>query len=134
MTQPEDFGKLILRLTLGVLILLHGIAKIGTGIGFVANLLQGHGLPAELAYIVYVGEIVAPALIIVGLTTRLAATIVAISMAAAFWLVHMNELTQLDKTGGWALELQGMYLFGALSLAFLGAGRLSLGGINGRFN
>ena len=30
--MANDLGKLILRLTLGVLILLHGIAKIGGGI------------------------------------------------------------------------------------------------------
>jgi putative oxidoreductase len=32
------------------------------------------------------------------------------------------------------LELQGLYLFGALSIALLGAGRFSVGGLKGRFN
>jgi putative oxidoreductase len=40
----------------------------------------------------------------------------------------------LTKTGGWALELQGLFLIGALVVALLGAGRFSLGGANGRLN
>ena len=40
----------------------------------------------------------------------------------------------MSKTGGWALELQGMFFFAALAVALLGAGRLSMGGINGRLN
>jgi putative oxidoreductase len=46
----------------------------------------------------------------------------------------MPELLTLSQTGGWALELQGMYLFTALAVALLGAGRLSAGGIWGRWN
>jgi putative oxidoreductase len=40
----------------------------------------------------------------------------------------------LNETGGWALELQGMYLGAAVAVALLGAGRFSLGGATGRFN
>src|SRR5690606_27553055 len=50
------------------------------------------------------------------------------------WLVHMGEMFQLTKTGGWALELQGLFLFSALAVALLGAGRYSVGGIGGRWN
>jgi putative oxidoreductase len=48
--------------------------------------------------------------------------------------VHLSQLTALADTGGWALELQGMYLGAALAIALLGAGRFSLGGGNGRWN
>jgi putative oxidoreductase len=40
----------------------------------------------------------------------------------------------MSDTGGWALELQGMYLGAAIVLALLGAGRFSVGGTAGRFN
>jgi putative oxidoreductase len=46
----------------------------------------------------------------------------------------MKDLGALNKQGGWALELQGMFLFGALAVAFLGAGRFSVGGTGGRYN
>ncbi|HZF84687.1 MAG TPA: DoxX family protein [Burkholderiaceae bacterium] len=131
MTKSDDFGKLILRVALGVLILLHGIAKLHTGVGGIGGMLASHGLPAATAYLVYVGEIVAPVLLIVGLFTRPAAWVVVINMLVALWLVHTKDLAALNNQGGWALELQGMFLFSALAVAFLGGGRI---GIGGRFN
>lgn len=130
----EDTGKLILRVALAALILLHGVAKITGGVGFIAGMLQKNGLPGGLAYLVLVGEVLAPLLMIIGAWTRLAALIIAGNMIVAIGLVHMDELLTLGKTGGWALELQGMFLFSAIAVAFLGAGRYSMGGINGRMN
>lgn len=130
----EDWGKLLLRVVLGVLVLLHGIAKVMGGPDFIMGLLTKYGLPAQLGYLVYVGEVLAPLLVIIGLWTRPAALIIAVNMVVAIGLVHMPELLTLSQTGGWALELQGMFLFGALAIALLGAGRLSVGGIWGRWN
>lgn len=134
MYAKDDLGKLILRLTLGILIILHGIAKISSGPGFVMGQLSNAGLPAQIGYLVYVGELIAPALLIAGVWTRLAALVIVGNMLFAVWLVHMGDLASLSKTGGWALELQGMFLFTALALVFLGAGRYSMGGSGGRFN
>ncbi|HEY4541262.1 MAG TPA: DoxX family protein [Noviherbaspirillum sp.] len=133
-SSSDDLGKLILRLALGILILLHGIAKLTGGVGFIAGMLGKMGMPEALAYLVYVGEVLAPALLIIGLWTRPAALIVEINMVVAIWLVHMGELFQLTKTGGWALELQGIYLATALAIALLGAGRYSVGGVAGKWN
>jgi putative oxidoreductase len=129
MFKSDDTGKLVLRLALGILILLHGVAKVTKGVdgvGGVGGMLASHGLPAFLAYAVYVGEILAPVLLIVGLFTRPAAVIVAINMLVAIWLVHRKDLGALNGQGGWALELQGMFLFAAISLAFTGGGRFGL--------
>ncbi|NDZ16446.1 GntR family transcriptional regulator [Variovorax sp. WS11] len=134
MIRSDDTGKLILRLALGILMLLHGIAKINGGVGFAASMLTAHGLPGALAYLVYVGEIVAPVLLIIGLYTRPAAWIVVINMLVAIWLVHMKQIGMLNKQGGWELELQGLFLFSALAVAFMGAGRFSVGGTGGRYN
>lgn len=134
MTRTDDTGKLILRLALGIMILLHGIAKISTGVSGVGGMLASQGLPSALAYLVYVGEIVAPVLVIIGFYTRPAAWIIAINMVVAIWLVHMKDLLVLGKNGGWALELQGMFLFAAIAVALLGAGRLSVGGSSGKYN
>ena len=134
MSQADDAGKLVLRVTVGVLVLLHGIAKIANGPDHILGLMEKIGMPPELGYAVYIGEVIAPVLLIVGLFTRPAALIVAINMIVAIYLVHMNELFALGKTGGWALELQGMFLFGALAVALLGAGRYSVGGPYGKWN
>lgn len=132
--EVEDWGKLVLRITLGVLVLLHGIAKVMGGPAFVMELLAKHGMPLQAGYLVYVGEVLAPLLVIIGLWTRPAALIIVVNMVVAFALVHMPALLTLSPTGGWALELQGMFLFGALAVSLLGAGRLSVGGIWGRWN
>lgn len=130
----EDMGKLILRATLAILILFHGVAKIFGGVGFITGLVAKAGLPPALGYLVYVGEVVAPLLLLLGIWTRPAALVVAINMIVAVLLVHMHELFTLTKTGGWALELQGLFFASALAVAFLGAGRYSVGGTSGRWN
>ncbi|MDB5732436.1 MAG: GntR family transcriptional regulator [Variovorax sp.] len=134
MTRSDDTGKLVLRLALGIMVLLHGLSKLGSGVGPISGMLAAHGLPGALAYLVYIGETVAPVLLIAGVFTRAAACIVVVNMLFAFGLVHMKDLFALGKTGGWALELQGMYLFAAVAIALLGAGRLSLGGTGGKLN
>lgn len=130
----EDAGKLVLRLAVGGLVLLHGLAKLVGGVDFIAGLLAKVGLPPALGYLVFVGEVLAPLLLIAGLWTRPAALVIVINMIVAVLLVHTGELFALSKTGGWALELQGMFLFGALAVALLGAGRYSVGGAHGRWN
>ncbi|MDQ3562693.1 MAG: hypothetical protein M3436_00640 [Pseudomonadota bacterium] len=57
---------------------------------------------------------------------------IAINMVIA--VMHAYQVFTMSKTGGWALELQGMFVFAALAVTVLGAGRLSMGGINGRLN
>lgn len=130
----EDTAKLLLRLTLGVLMLLHGIDKITGGIDPILGMVTKAGLPAAFGYLVYVGEVVAPLLLIVGAWTRAAAVVLAINMVIALALVHAAQLATLAPTGGWALELQGFYLAVALAIALLGAGRYSAGGVDGRWN
>ena len=133
-TSTEDLGKLVIRSALAILVLLHGIAKLIGGIDGIAGMVTNAGLPAVFAYGVYVGEVVAPLLVLIGLWTRAAAAVMAINMVVAIMLVHIPELAQMNKMGGWALELQGMFLFGAIAVALLGAGRYSVGGANGKWN
>lgn len=128
-TTQHDLGKLILRVTLGVLILLHGIAKLKGGVGGIEDMLAGHGLPRELAYGAFLGEVLGPLLLIVGYYARIGAVLIAVNMLFAFALAHMGDLRQLTDQGGWALELQGMFLGSAIALALIGPGRF---GINSR--
>ncbi|MES2958385.1 MAG: DoxX family protein [Pseudomonadota bacterium] len=127
----EDCAKLLLRVSLGVLLLLHGVAKISNGIDPILGAVAQAGLPAALAYGVYVGEVVAPLLLIVGVWTRASAIVIAINMVVAVLLVHMKDLGSLSQSGGWALELQAFYLVSALAVALLGPGRLAAGSERG---
>jgi putative oxidoreductase len=124
--QYEDIGKLVLRLALGGLMLFHGVAKLTGGIGFIADVAAKAGLPSFIAYGVYIGEVIAPALLIAGWYSRIAAAVIAINIVFAIGLVHMPELFTLGGSGGWALELQGMFLFTAVAVALLGPGRFSI--------
>lgn len=132
--MAEDAGKLVLRVTVGVLVLLHGIAKIINGPGHILGMVEKIGLPDFLGYAVFIGEVLAPVLVIIGLFTIPAALIIVVNMIVAIVLAHSHQLFMLTKSGGWALELQGMFLFGALSVALLGAGRYSAGGRYGKWN
>lgn len=130
----DDRGKLILRVLLAVLILFHGVSKLMGGIGFITGMLEKMGLPGVLGYGVYIGEVVAPLLILIGVYTRAAALVVAINMIVALMLVHTSQIFTRNDTGGWAIELQMLYFGTAIAIALLGAGRYSLGGANGKFN
>jgi putative oxidoreductase len=122
----DDIGKLILRLTLGMLVLFHGISKITHGIGPIEGMLEGVGLPPYLAYGAYFGEVLGPILVLIGFYARIGALLIVINMVSAFMLAHRQELLTLTQHGAWALELQGFFLFTALALAFTGPGRLSI--------
>ena len=130
----DDIGKLVLRVVVGASMLLHGISKVTGGIDGIIASVSKAGMPGTLGYLVYVGEVIAPLFMIAGVWTRPAALIVAINMAVAIWLAHAHEIFALATHGGWAIELQGMYLFAALAVALLGAGRISIGGKYGRWN
>jgi putative oxidoreductase len=132
--STEDSGKLLLRAVLAILLLFHGFSKLTGGIAPIIGMVEKAGLPGAFGYLVYIGEVVAPLLILVGVFTRPAALVAAINMVVALLLAHTSQFVSINETGGWALELQGMYLAGALAVALLGAGRYSLGGTSGRFN
>ncbi|MGB3291028.1 MAG: DoxX family protein [Burkholderiaceae bacterium] len=133
-TTLDDLGKLTLRLTIGVLMLFHGIAKLLHGIGPIEAMVVARGMPAFFAWAVYIGEVIAPLLLILGFQARLGALLIAVNMLVAIALAHIGHLFLLSGTGGWRLELQGLFLFGSLAVALLGAGRYSIGGKGGKWN
>src|SRR5690242_15389302 len=122
----NDAGKLVLRLTLGVLLLLHGAHKILTGIAPIQAMIAAHHLPDFIGYFVYAGEVLAPLLIILGILTRIGGALIVINMIVAIALVGTSNLFTLNGAGGYALELEALYLFGGLAVALLGAGRIAL--------
>ena len=124
----HDLAKLLLRVTLGVLILLHGIAKLNGGLSGITGMVEAQGLPGFLGYAVLICEVVAPLMVIAGFHARIGAVLIALNMVVAIVLVHMGELGSFNAQGGWALELQGMFLATAVAIALLGPGRFSVNG------
>lgn len=130
----EDLGKLVLRVAIGLLLLFHGLNKLTHGVGPIESMVAARGLPVFLAWAVYIGELIAPLCLVLGIYARMGGLLIMANMIVAIALAHMGHLSQFTSTGGWRLELQGLYLFGGLAVALLGAGSFSLGGRGGRWN
>ncbi|BDG85148.1 MULTISPECIES: DoxX family protein [Citrobacter] len=128
MLTHEDFGKFLLRLAVGGLMLFHGLHKLFDGIDGISNMLIAKGLPGFIAYGVLVGEVIAPCLIVLGILTRPAALVLALTMVVAWLMVGTGKTWQLDAVGAWAIESLVYFFTGALAVAFLGAGRFSVAG------
>jgi putative oxidoreductase len=121
MTRTNSgLGKLLLRITLGVCILLHGVAKLQGGVDGIVQGVTAIGLPGFVAYGVYVGEVLAPLLLIIGWFARIGAALIAVNMIFAIAIAHAADLFKISEHGGWALELQGMFLMTAIALALIG--------------
>ncbi|HJS01617.1 MAG TPA: DoxX family protein [Flavobacterium sp.] len=129
MNKNISLGLLILRIAVGGLMLLHGIAKIGNT-SFIGGMLAEKGLPSFLSYGVYITEIIAPILILIGFRTRLAAVAYVFGALFALFLVHSAQIFLLNENGGWELELLGLYIAGGLSLFFTGGGQFAVSKTN----
>ncbi len=99
----------------------HGISKLVNGIDWLGESLTKVGLPAFIKYGVFIGEIIAPLLLVIGYRTRIAALIVAFNMFMTIFLAKSDQLFVIR--GGWAIELNALFLFGALALFFTGGGK-----------
>ena len=127
MVRADDLGKLLLRLGVGGLLLLHGVYKVQNGIGFVTESVMRAGLPPFFAYGVYVGEVAAPVLVLAGLLTRPAGLIIALDLLGAIFLARRADVATVRPGGAWSIEAEMLFLLGGLAIACLGAGRFALG-------
>ena len=122
-TNATDLASFILRLSLGLLMLIHGIPKM-------MKLMDGNmefgdpigiGVPASLTLTVF-AEVICSILIIIGLWTRLALIPLIITMVVAAFIVH-----SADSLG--VKEPSLMYLFGYITLFLLGSGKYAVDAI-----
>ena len=88
-------------------------------------MLSANNLPALLAYAVYIGEVLAPLMVIVGYQARVGGLLIVTNMVFAIVLRHSGDFFSLTEHGGWAVELQMFYLLSAAAVIFLGSGRLA---------
>ncbi|WP_159565764.1 DoxX family protein [Budvicia diplopodorum] len=126
LTDHQDGGKLLLRITFSILMIFHGVAKFQHGTGWIEEMLISKGLPGFIAYGVFIGEIIAPVLIILGIFTRPAAFIVAVNIVIATLMVGTGKFFTLTAVGAWGLEVESVYIFAAIVTMLLGSGRYSV--------
>ncbi len=130
----NDLGRLALRICVGGLMAFHGVSKVVHGVAWLPPVLNQHGLPGFIAYGIYLAEVVAPVLIILGWQTRAAALVIAFDMIMAVWLAHSNDIFGVHPGGGWGIEIEAFYFLAAVALAFLGAGRFSISRGSGKMD
>jgi len=120
-----EIARLLLRLSLGILILFHGIHKVIHGVSGVKAMLSSSGLPDVLAYGVYVGELIAPIFIILGLYARVASLVLAFNMLVAIFLAYGFSFS-LAKYGGLSMESPLIFMIMSIVVALLGSGKYSV--------
>ena len=125
MLHQPDIAKLLLRIALGVLILFHGIHKLIYGISGVEAMVTAHGLPSFFAYGVYIGELIAPIFIILGLYARIAAGILAFNMLTAIYVAYGFSFA-VSKYGGLAWETPLLFLIMSILVVLLGSGKYAV--------
>jgi len=134
-TRWDDLGKLILRLAVAGLLIFHGIAKLKSGVGWMAGPLGAAHLPFALSYGVYVAEILAPVLLILGIFTRPAAAVIAFDLFMAMALVvKARVFTINERGGGLGGEVELFFMLTAVAIAFLGSGRYAVSKGAGRWD
>jgi putative oxidoreductase len=134
-TNREDLAKLVLRVTVGVLILLHTWAVINGELA-IRDTLARWGMPIGLAWTAVIFEGIAPIMVILGVYARIGAWMMVFWMVMAFLLAHIDtgHVFQLAESGvGWRVEGPFFFLSCSLCAALLGAGRYGLN-IGGRWN
>ncbi len=123
----ESYGVTILRVTLGLIFLMHAYSAVGvTGAKAMAAELGGFGVPSPLlgAWYVILAHGVGGALIVLGIFTRWAALANLPVLAGAFFLVHLKQGFFMGKDGGYEFVL--LLLAANLAQVFLGPGALAL--------
>ncbi|MDH7796886.1 MULTISPECIES: DoxX family protein [unclassified Beijerinckia] len=120
--QSAELGAFVLRVSLGVLFLAHGLMKVfvftipGT-VGFFQSL----GYPAAFAYLTILGELGGGLLLISGVFTRwIALALVPLMIGAT--LVHVsNGWVFSNNGGGWEFPVLWTVLLGVQALLGNGA-------------
>jgi putative oxidoreductase len=116
----------ILRLAVPFTMLIYGINKLIQGTGFIGSLLEQYGLPKFLANGIFLGEIVAPIMLMLGIRTRLAGLVFAFNCFMAIVLAQTQNFFKFNAFGGWALDLLVIYLMTGIAFYFSGAGTYAL--------
>ena len=122
-----DLGILCARLGLGICLFMHGFAKILNGIGGVKSILTKTGLPEIMAYGSYVGEVIAPIMIILGIFSRIGALLVIGTSLTIMCAYHgLGNLLELTNAGGFKAEILYLYIALLLCIIFNGSGKYAI--------
>ena len=120
MNALTPYAAFFMRLAVGGVFLMHGIAKFERGIGATAHMLSGVGFPfaSIFAVILMTIETIGAICVLLGILTRAWAAVMAVVMVVAIVAVKIP--------GHGNFELEALLLAGAVTLVALGDGPLSV--------
>ena len=119
-TKLNDITFFGLRSAIGIIFIVHGSGKFNPG--FAGFLTGSLGMPPEMQIPIALAELVPGILLIVGVLTRISASLISIIMLGAIFYVKKAS----NLTGEGAYELDLILLAGALVIIAAGPGRASL--------
>ena len=115
----HDLSHFGLRISVGVLLMVHSLGKFDSGSrGFFSSI----GLPSEMAPLIGLLELIGGALLVAGVLTRIAASLLAIEMLTI--MVYLKKLQSFSGKNG--LELELLIFAVLLTVIVLGPGRISI--------
>ncbi|MFF8843943.1 DoxX family protein [Streptomyces sp. NPDC015127] len=124
--QAQPYALGLFRIVVGLLFLCHGAASLfGVLGGMNGTTVQTGAWPGWYAAVI---QLVAGALVLLGVGTRSAAFLASGSMAYAYFSVHQPEALFPLQNGG---EASAMFCWALLLLVFTGPGALALDGLFG---
>ena len=116
----HDIANMGMRAAIGVIFIVHGAGKFNEG--FVGFLTGGLGLPAEMQIPIALAEIVPGILLLIGICTRMSASLLAIVMLGAIFFVKQAG----SLTGERGFEFDLILLASCLVVIVAGPGRVSI--------
>lgn len=120
MISHNSLASLILRLSFGGMMLSHGYGKFLKLIGGDFSFADPLGIGEMPTLIIAVlGEFISPILLVLGLKTRWASILPALTMLVAAFMVHADDPWRKQ-------EFPLLYFFGFLTIYLLGSGEYSL--------
>ena len=130
----DDIGLFIARISLGIVILPHGLQKLlglfgGAGFSGTVDFFVGSGLPSAVAILIIIAESFGALGLILGFFSRLAAFGITLIMLGAIFMVHIQNGFFMNWFGNQAGEVFEYHLLAlGLSLVVLikGGGKWSV--------
>ena len=124
-TQQNQYAALILRVSLGIVFIAHGLLKVlvftlpGT-----TQFFEGAGFPGWLAYPVAYLEIGGGALLIAGIATRQLSLLFLPILLGALWVHAGNGWVFSNPNGGW--EFVAFLIVATIVQFMIGSGAFAL--------
>lgn len=118
-SKIHDIAHFGIRVAIGVIFIVHGTGKFNPGF---AGWLASIGIPLEMQVPIALAESVTGIFLIIGVLTRISASIISIVMLGAIF--YVKEAASLIGEGGYELDL--ILLAGCLAIIAAGPGRVSI--------